>query len=36
MTLSFIETVKNDLFSQAVSRYCMIYFGNSPKKDFDL
>ena len=35
MTSSFLENVKMYLFSQAMSRYCMIYFGYSPIKDFD-
>ena len=32
MTSSFLEIVKMYLFSQAVSRYCMMYFGYSPQK----
>ena len=32
MTSSFLENVKMYLFSQAVSRYCMIYYGNFTQK----
>ena len=32
MTSRFLENVKVHLFSQAMSRYCMIYFGYSPHK----
>ena len=35
MTSGFLENVDIYLFSQAVLRYCMIYVGSSPKKDFD-
>ena len=35
MTSSFLENVKKYLFSKDVARYCMIYSGNSPKRDFD-
>ena len=32
MTSSFLENVKIHLFSIVLSRYCMIYFGNTPQK----
>ena len=34
MTSSFKENVNNYLFSQSVTRYCMIYFGNPSKIGF--
>ena len=34
MTSSFLENVKMYLFSQAMSKYCMIYFGYSLTKGF--
>ena len=37
MNSSFLENVKMYLFSQAVSRYCIVYFEipHPKKKDFD-
>ena len=34
MTSSILKSVKKYLDSQAVTRYCLIYFDNSPKYDF--
>ena len=34
MTSRVLENVKIYLLSQAVTRYCMVYFGNSPKIGF--